>query len=191
MTVDALNMVKGGRVEITKDNPGLALVNAGLGWDVKKGAGEDFDLDAFALLIGADGKIKNDTDIVFFNNLEHSSESVRLSKDNRSGKGDGDDETIFMDLSKVPADVSKIVIGVAIYRASQNGQNFGMIENAYVRIIDVAGKKDLVRYNLTEDYSIETVVVVGEMYRYNNGWKFAALGTGKTGTIITVAKEYA
>ena len=173
----SINLQKGQRVDLTKTNPGLQDVMVGLGWDVNESGGDAFDLDALAFLIGENGKAQ-DGDIVYFNNLKHSSGAVIHQGDNLTGEGDGDDEQIEIFLSKVPASIQKIAICVAIYQADARKQNFGMVQNAFVRLVDNSNSNEIIRYDLSEDYSIETAVVMGELYRHNGEWKFTAKGEG-------------
>ena len=161
----AVNLKKGQKVDLTKGNPGLSKIMVGLGWDVNRyDGGHDFDLDASAFLLGANGKVANDSNFVFYSNPADPSGAVRYGGDNRTGAGEGDDETIFVDLATVPANVEKIDFTVTIYDAAERRQNFGLI-----------------RYDLEEDFSIETAIVVAEIYRHNGEWKFNAIGSGFQG----------
>ena len=175
----AVSLKKGQKVDLTKGNPNLKKVLIGLGWDTNKyDGGKDFDLDAAAFLLGANGKVLTDDDFVFYNNLKYKSGSVEHMGDNLTGAGEGDDEEIKIDLEKVPADVQKIDFTVTIYEAVERNQTFGQVENAYIRVVDDATGNELIRYDLGEDFSIETAVVVGELYRHNGEWKFNAIGDG-------------
>lgn len=178
----AVSLKKGQKVDLTKTNPGLSKIIAGLGWDTNKyDGGHDFDLDTAAFIVGEDGKVTSDSDFVFYNNLNHPSGAVTHLGDNRTGEGEGDDEQIKLDLDKVPSNVQKIAFTVTIHDAEERGQNFGQISNAFIRIFNEATNEELIRYDLSEDYSIETAVVVGELYRHNTEWKFAAVGSGFEG----------
>lgn len=187
----AINLTKGQKVELTKGNPSLKKLMVGLGWDVNQyDSGADFDLDAAAFLLGADGKVISDAEFVFYGNLKHVSGAVEHMGDNLTGAGDGDDEQIIVDLSLVPANVEKIAFTVTIYDAEPRRQNFGQVSNAYIHIVDEVGNTELIRYDLGEDFSIETAVVVGELYRHNGEWKFNAIGSGFQGGLAALCKNY-
>lgn len=187
----AVNLSKGQKVSLTKGNPGLSKIVVGLGWDTNKyDGGFDFDLDAAAFLLGANGKVSSDADFVFYGNLKHGSGAVEHMGDNLTGDGDGDDEQIKVNLSAVPANIEKIGFTVTIYDAETRKQNFGQVSNAYIRIFDEANNTELIRYDLGEDFSIETAVVVGEMYRNNGEWKFNAIGSGFQGGLEALCKNY-
>lgn len=161
----AVSLSKGQKVDLTKGNPGLSKIIVGLGWDTNKyDGGADFDLDAAAFLLAANGKVASDSDFVFYGNLKHSSGGVEHMGDNLTGEGDGDDEQIKVNLAAVPASVNKICFTVTIYEAESRKQNFGQVSNAYIRIVDETSNAELIRYDLGEDFSIETAVVVGELY---------------------------
>jgi tellurium resistance protein TerD len=160
----AVNLQKGQKVDLTKGREGLSKVVVGLGWDTNKFDGPDFDLDASAFLLGDNGKCASPDDFVFYNNL--------------TGDGEGDDEQITIDLSKIPANIQKIAITVTIHMAQERGQNFGLVSNSFVRVVDDAYNQELLRYDLSEDYSIETALVFCELYRKGTEWKFAAVGQG-------------
>lgn len=175
----AINLSKGQKVDLTKTNPGLKKIMAGLGWDTNKyDGGKDFDLDASVFMTGASGKVEKDRNFVFYNNPQDEAGSVIYGGDNRTGAGDGDDETVKIDLSAVPADVEKISFTVTIHEAKERGQNFGQVSNAYIRIVNDDDNSELIRYDLGEDFSVETAIVVAELYRHNGEWKFAAVGSG-------------
>jgi tellurium resistance protein TerD len=163
----------------------------GLGWDTNKyDGGFDFDLDASAFLIGADGKSASDADFIFYGNKEHTSKSVIHQGDNLTGEGEGDDEQIMIDLALVPASVDKIDFTVTIYDSETRNQNFGQVSNAFIRIVNSATNEELIRYDLSEDFSIETAVVVGELYRNNGEWKFNAIGSGFSGGLAALCRNY-
>lgn len=184
-------LTKGQKVDLTKGNPGLNNILIGLGWDVNKyDGGFDFDLDAAAFILGESGKVSCDADFVFYGNKKHSSNAVEHLGDNLTGAGEGDDEQIKINLSNVPADVSKIVFTVTIYDADTRNQNFGQVSNAFIRVVDESSNTELIRYDLSEDYSIETAVVVAEIYRHNGEWKFNAIGSGYQGGLNALCKEY-
>ena len=187
----AVSLKKGQKVDLTKTNPGLKEVLIGLGWDTNKyDGGSDFDLDAAAFLLNGTGKVNSDGDFVFYGNLKHASGSVEHLGDNLTGAGEGDDEEIVIDLSKVPADVEKIDFTVTIYEAEERKQNFGQVENAFIRVINKANGEELIRYDLGEDFSIETAVVIGELYRNKGEWKFNAIGSGFQGGLASLCKNY-
>ena len=187
----AVSLSKGQKVDLTKGNPGLTKILVGLGWDTNKyDGGSDFDLDAAAFLLGADGKVTSDEDFVFYNNLKHKSNSVEHLGDNLTGAGEGDDEEIKVDLSKVPANIEKIDFTVTIHEADARKQNFGQVSNAFIRIVDEANNKELIRYDLGEDFSIGTAIIVGELYRHNGEWKFNAIGSGFSGGLAALGKNF-
>lgn len=187
----AVNLSKGQKVDLTKSNPGLTKLIVGLGWDINKyDGGFDFDLDAATFLLGDTGKVSSDADFVFYNNKEHSSGSVIHSGDNLTGDGEGDDETLKVDLSKVPENVSKIDFTVTINDADTRNQNFGQVSNAYIRVVNEATGEELIRYDLGEDYSVETAVIVGELYRNNGEWKFNAIGSGFQGGLAALCGNF-
>lgn len=187
----AVNLSKGQKVSLTKGNPGLSKIVVGLGWDTNKyDGGFAFDLDAAAFLLGANGKVTSDADFIFYGNLKHGSGAVEHMGDNLTGDGDGDDEQIKVNLSAIPANIEKIGFTVTIYDAETRKQNFGQVSNAYIRVFDEASNTELIRYDLGEDFSIETAVVVGEMYRNNGEWKFNAIGSGFQGGLEALCKNY-
>lgn len=178
----AVSLAKGGNVSLTKQaaeagTPQLTALNVGLGWDARTTTGTDFDLDASAIGVKTDGKVLSDAHFVFFNNLASPDGAITLTGDNTTGQGEGDDESVIIDLTKVPAEIDKIVVPVSIYDATSRSQNFGQVRNAYIRVVDQANN-ELVRYDLSEDYSTETVVIFGEVYRSGADWKFRAVGQG-------------
>jgi tellurium resistance protein TerD len=187
----AISLQKGQKVDLTKTNPGLTKIMVGLGWDTNKyDGGSDFDLDTAAFLLDDSGKVKSDADFVFYNNLNHASGSVTHMGDNLTGDGDGDDEQIKIDLSKVPAEVTKIDFTVTIHEAEQRKQNFGQVSNAFIRILKEDTNEELIRYDLGEDFSVETAVVVGELYRNGAEWKFNAIGSGFQGGLGALCKNF-
>lgn len=187
----AITLSKGQKVSLTKGNPGLKHLVVGLGWDTNKyDGGFDFDLDSAAFLLGESGKVNNDADFIFYNNLKHSSGAVIHLGDNLTGEGDGDDEQIKVDLSLVPANVNKIAFTVTIHEALERRQNFGQVSNSYVRVVNEDTNEELLNYELGEDFSIETAVVVCEIYRHNGEWKFNALGSGFEGGLEALCKNF-
>ena len=187
----AVSLSKGQKVDLTKGNPGLSKIIVGLGWDTNKyDGGADFDLDAAAFLLAANGKVASDSDFVFYGNLKHKSGSVEHMGDNLTGEGDGDDEQIKIDLSKIPENIARVAFTVTIYDAENRRQNFGQVSNAYIRIVDTVTNQEIIRYDLGEDFSIETAVVVGEIYRINGEWKFNAIGSGFQGGLAALCGHY-
>ncbi|OIK08402.1 TerD family protein [Bacillus sp. MUM 13] len=187
----AISLSKGQKVDLTKSNPGLKNIIVGLGWDTNKyDGGHDFDLDSSVFLLNASGKVNSDKDFVFFNNLQGGNGSVVHTGDNLTGQGDGDDEQIKIDLTAVPAEVEKIAFTITIHEAESRGQNFGQVSNAFVRVVNEQGNEELIRYDLGEDFSIETAVVVAELYRHNGEWKFNAIGSGYQGGLAALVTDY-
>ncbi|MBM6822797.1 TerD family protein [Fusobacterium mortiferum] len=187
----AINLMKGQKVDLTKGNASLKTIVAGLGWDTNKyDGGFDFDLDASAFLIGENGKVITQEDFIFYGNLIHKSGAVEHMGDNRTGEGEGDDEQIKVNLQQIPSNIQKVVFTVTIYEAEKRKQNFGQISNAYIRIINDDDNKELIRYDLGEDFSIETAIVVGEIYRHNGEWKFNAVGSGFQGGLAALCANY-
>lgn len=186
-----ISLSKGQKIDLTKGNPSLKKIMVGLGWDVNEfDSGYDFDLDASAFLAGANGKCPRETDFIFYGNLEHSSGSVVHMGDNLTGSGEGDDEQILVDLSLVPDNIAKIAFTVTIYDADRRRQNFGQVSNSFIRIVDEVTGTELIRYDLGEDFSIETAIVVGELYRYKDAWKFNAIGSGFQGGLAALCGHY-
>lgn len=186
-----VSLSKGQKVSLTKDNPGLQKVVVGLGWDVNAfDTGGDFDLDAAAFLLTDSGKVSKSEDFVFFGNLKHPSGSVEHLGDNLTGAGEGDDEQIKINLSAVPENISKIAFTVTIYEAESRHQNFGQVSNAFIRIYNDATGEEMLRYDLGEDFSIETAAVFGELYRNNGEWKFNAIGSGYQGGLAALCANF-
>lgn len=188
-----VNLAKGQRVNLDK---GMTMAMIGLGWDTKKyDGGADFDLDASAFMLGANGKVRKDEDFIFYGNLESADGSVRHMGDNLTGEGDGDDEVILIDFNKIPPDIQKIAITVTIYDAPVRNQNFGQVSNAYVRVARIANESDttgteVLKFDLAEEFSIETALVVCEIYRHNGEWKFNAVGAGYQGGLEALCKSF-
>lgn len=186
-----ISLAKGQKVDLTKTNPGLSKVVVGLGWDVNKyDGGQDFDLDASVFLLDANGKVSGGQDFVFYNNTTGANGSVVHSGDNLTGDGDGDDETVNIAINDIPANIEKISFAVTIHDAEARNQNFGMVSNAFIRIVNEATNAELIRYDLGEDFSIETAVVVGELYRHNGEWKFSAVGSGYQGGLAALCSDF-
>ena len=186
-----INLSKGQKVDLTKTNPGLVNVTVGLGWDTNKyDGGNDFDLDSSVFLLGSNGKCASESDFVFYNNTTGAGGAVVHTGDNRTGDGDGDDEPVNINLSTVPASIEKIAFSITIHDAEARGQNFGQVNNSYVRILNADSGEELIRYDLGEDFSIETAVVVGELYRHNGEWKFNAIGSGYQGGLGALVTDF-
>lgn len=186
----AISLQKGGNVNLSKEAPGMKAMLVGLGWDARATDGAAFDLDASAFLLKEDGKVHSDADFIFYNNTKSADGAVEHTGDNTTGVGEGDDESIKVDLSKVPAAVAKIAVSVTIHDAEARKQNFGMVSKAYIRVVDSATSKEVARYDLSEDASIETAMVFGEIYRAGAEWKFKAIGQGFKGGLGPLAKNY-
>jgi tellurium resistance protein TerD len=186
----AISLTKGGNVNLSKEAPNLTNIAVGLGWNPRATDGQAFDLDAIAFLVNESGKVRADTDFIFFNNLKSADGSVEHTGDNRTGEGDGDDEVIKVDLSKVPADVSKVVFCAVIYDGQARNQNFGQVANAYIRVVNTQGDAEVARYDLSEDSSTETAMIFGELYKNNGEWKFRAVGQGFAGGLGPLAASY-
>ncbi|MBO5032720.1 MAG: TerD family protein [Lachnospiraceae bacterium] len=186
-----ISLQKGQKVSLTKDNPGLKNVVVGLGWDVNAfDTGGDFDLDAAAFLLTDSGKVSKAEDFVFYGNLTHPSGSVQHMGDNLTGAGDGDDEQIKIDLTKVPENITKIAFTVTIYEPEKRRQNFGQVNNAFIRIYNEATGEEMLRYDLGEDFSIETAAVFGELYKNGSEWKFNAIGSGFQGGLAALCANF-
>ncbi|QEK11008.1 TerD family protein [Crassaminicella thermophila] len=187
----AISLQKGQKVDLTKTNPGLTKVLVGLGWDTNKyDGGHDFDLDAAVFMLGENGKVTSEKDFIFYNNLKDAAESVVHLGDNLTGEGEGDDEQVKIDLAKVPSNIHKLAFTVTIHQAAERNQNFGQVSNAFIRILNEATGEELIRYDLGEDFSIETAVVVGELYRHNGEWKFNAVGSGFQGGLAALCTSF-
>ena len=186
----AVSLSKGGNVSLSKEAPGLSAIDVGLGWDARVTDGSAFDLDASAFLLNEGGKVRTDSDFIFYNNKVSSDGSVVHQGDNTSGAGEGDDELVSIDLTKVPADVHKVAFTVTIHDGEARRQNFGQVSNAYIRVMNKADGKEIARYDLSEDYSVETALTFGELYRHGAEWKFKAIGQGFAGGLGPLAQSY-
>ena len=186
----AVTLTKGGNVSLSKEDPGLKKILVGLGWDVRTTDGVEFDLDASLFMLNNTGKVRNDNDFIFYNNLKSTDGSVEHTGDNRTGAGEGDDEVIKIDLQKVPADVDKLVIGITIHEADVRKQNFGMVNSAFIRVVNQDNDREIVKFDLSEDMSTETAMLFGEVYRNGEEWKFRAVGQGFKGGLGPMAKSY-
>ena len=185
-----VTLSKGGNVSLSKEDPNLKKILIGLGWDTRSSDGAEFDLDASLFMLNAQNKVRGDSDFIFYNQLKSSDGSVEHTGDNRSGAGDGDDEAIKVDLSRVPQDVQKLAVSVTIFEADSRRQNFGMVQNAFIRVVNDETGRELARYDLSEDASTETAMVFGEVYRNGAEWKFRAVGQGFAGGLGPLAKNY-
>ncbi|MDR2187668.1 MAG: TerD family protein [Azonexus sp.] len=186
----AISLQKGGNVNLSKTAPSMSKMLVGLGWDVRATDGAEFDLDASAFLLSTSGKVRSDADFIFYNQSKSTDGSVEHGGDNRTGEGAGDDETIVVDLAKVPADIDKIAVCVTIHDAEARRQNFGMVSAAYVRCVDAANNTEIAKYDLSEDASVETAMIFGEIYRNGGDWKFKAIGQGFQGGLGPLAKNF-
>lgn len=185
-----ISLSKGGTVSLTKEAPGLSLVQVGLGWEARTTVGEAFDLDASAIVCDDSGRVLSESWFVFYNNLTSPGMGVVHTGDNTDGSGDGDDETINVDLSKLPPEAQRIIVVVSLHDAAARGQNFGQVRNAYIRLVNSASQGEVARYDLAEDYSTETAMVFGELYRRDAEWKFRAVGQGYNSGLIGVLADY-
>ncbi|MEZ0493217.1 TerD family protein [Kineococcus sp. TBRC 1896] len=185
-----VTLAKGGNVSLDKVAPNLDEATVGLGWDVRTTTGLDFDLDASALVLGTNGKVLSDGHFVFYNQLSSPDGTVRHTGDNRTGEGEGDDESIEVDLRSVPANVDKIVFAVSIHDAEARRQSFGQVVNAFIRLVNRADGSEVVRYDLSEDASTETAMVFGEVYRHGGEWKFRAVGQGYASGLLGIAQDF-
>lgn len=186
----AISLSKGGNVSLSKEDPTLDEIMIGLGWDARATDGAAFDLDASAFLLGAGGKVRSDNDFCFYNNKDVAGGAVVHQGDNRTGQGEGDDEQIKVVLSKMPADVDKVAVVVTIYEGEKNGQTFGQVSNAFIRLVNQKTGAEVVRYDLSEDASVETAMILGEVYRHGTDWKFRAVGQGFKGGLGPLAVNF-
>lgn len=185
-----VSLSKGGNVSLSKEVPGLSAINVGLGWDARVTDGSGFDLDASAFILNEAGKVRSDADFIFYNNMTSTDGSIVHQGDNQTGDGEGDDEVISLDLGKIPADAQKISFTVTIHDADARRQNFGQINNAYIRVVNKSDGKEIARYDLSEDYSTETAMIFGEIYRNGAEWKFKAIGQGFAGGLGSLANNF-
>lgn len=186
----AISLSKGGNVSLNKEDPTLDEIMVGLGWDARATDGVDFDLDASAFLLGTNGKVRTDADFCFYNAMTAAGGAVVHQGDNRTGAGEGDDEQIKVTLSKMPADVDKVAITVTIHDAAARRQSFGQVSNAFIRLVNDKTNAEVVRFDLSEDASVETAMILGELYRHENGWKFRAVAQGFQGGLDPLARNY-
>jgi tellurium resistance protein TerD len=186
----AISLQKGGNVNLSKEAPGLTSLKVGLGWDIRATDGAAFDLDGAVFLLNSSGKVRSDSDFIFYNNLKSADGSIVHSGDNTTGAGEGDDEFVTIDLTKVPADVDKVVLGVTIHDAEARRQNFGMVGKAFIRCVNNTNNQEVARYDLSEDSSTEAAMIFGEVYRNGADWKFRAIGQGFNGGLGPLARNY-
>jgi tellurium resistance protein TerD len=186
----SVSLTKGGNVSLTKEAPGLTNVVVGLGWDARTTTGVEYDLDASAIVAGADGKVLSDKHFIFFNNKVTPDGTVEHTGDNLTGEGEGDDEQVKVNLAGMAPEADKIVFMVSIYEGDTKGQSFGQVRNAFIRVVNAADNKELARYDLSEDASTETAMVFGEVYRNGSDWKFRAVGQGYASGLTGIARDY-
>ncbi|HCT4435601.1 TPA: TerD family protein [Klebsiella aerogenes] len=186
----AVSLVKGGNVSLTKEAPSMNIAMVGLGWDARVTDGQGFDLDASVFMVGEDGKVLSDANFIFFNNKMSPCGGVEHQGDNRTGEGDGDDEQVKITLSQVAAEVKKLVFSVTIYDAEARKQNFGMVQNSYMRVYNHDNGEEIARFDLSEDASTETAMIFGELYRHGAEWKFKAVGQGFAGGLAALASAH-
>lgn len=185
-----ISLSKGGNLSLSKTDPTLKNIIVGLGWDARPTDGADFDLDASAFMVKEDGKVRSDSDFIFYNQTKSTCGSVEHTGDNRTGAGDGDDESVVILLDKVPADIQRIVFTVTIHDAEVRKQNFGQVSHAYVRVVNKDSNVEVARFDLSEDASIETAMIFGEIYKHSNEWKFKAVGQGYAGGLAALARQF-
>lgn len=186
----SVSLSKGGNVSLSKEAPGIKAAIIGLGWDARSTDGQDFDLDGVAFVLGATGKVRTDADFIFYNNKTGANGAVQHQGDNRTGAGAGDDEQVLINLAGMPADVNSLVLAVTIHEGETRRQNFGQVRNAYVRVLNAEGGTEIARYDLSEDASVETAMIFGEIYRHGADWKFRAVGQGFAGGLGPLARNY-
>ena len=186
----SISLNKGGNLSLSKTDPSLKNLIVGLGWDARPTDGADFDLDASAFMVKEDGKVRTDSDFIFYNQTKSSCGAIEHTGDNRTGAGDGDDECVIVLLDKIPADIQKVIFCVTIHEAEARKQNFGQVSHAYVRIVNKDSNSEVARYDLSEDASVETALIFGEIYRHSGEWKFKAVGQGYIGGLAALANQY-
>ncbi|MTW22913.1 TerD family protein [Allochromatium palmeri] len=186
----AISLNKGGNVNLSKEAPNLENVLVGLGWDARATDGQDFDLDASLFMVKDDGKVPSDAYFIFYNQPKSPEGAIEHTGDNLTGSGEGDDEQVLVTLSKVPAEIQRLVVVVTIHDADARHQNFGQVSNAFVRIVNRDNNQEIVRFDLSEDYSTETAMIFGEIYRHSGDWKFRAVGQGYAGGLRALALQH-
>ena len=186
----AISLQKGGNVNLSKTDPNLKQVLVGLGWDARSTDGVDFDLDASIFMVTENGRVRSDNDFIFYGQLRSPCGSIEHTGDNRTGEGDGDDESLKIKLDEVPAGISRLMVAVTIHEAQVRKQNFGMVHGAFIRLVNIETSVEITRFDLSEDYSTETAMIFGEIYRYGNEWKFKAVGQGYAGGLKALAIQH-
>lgn len=186
----ALSLSKGGNLSLSKAAPNLTHILIGLGWDVRTTDGAAFDLDASLFMLGENGKVRSDADFIFYNQAKSSCGSVEHTGDNRTGAGDGDDESIKVNLANVPANVSRLAVTVTIHEANTRGQSFGQVGGAFMRVVNATDNTEIARFDLSEDYSTETAMIFGEVYRHGGEWRFKAVGQGYSGGLYAMCQQF-
>jgi tellurium resistance protein TerD len=186
----AVSLKKGGNVSLTKSAPALKKILVGLGWEARTTSGEDYDLDASVFLLGANGKVRGDEDFIFYNQTRSVCGSVEHTGDNRTGAGDGDDEAIKINLEKIPESIARLSVCVTIHDADVRRQNFGQVSDAFIRVVNLDNDVEIVRFDLSEDYSTETAMIFGEIYRHDKEWKFKAVGQGFNGGLAAMCHQF-
>ena len=185
-----ISLAKGGNVSLSRTDPTLTKILIGLGWDARSSTGDDFDLDASLFMVGTDGKVPSDSYFIFYNQLLSPCRSVEHTGDNRTGAGDGDDEALKVNLGAVPDNIARLVVAVTIHDADARRQNFGQVSGAFMRIVNQENDAEIARFDLSEDYSTETTMVFGEVYRHNGEWKFKAVGQGYAGGLFALCSHH-
>lgn len=186
----AISLTKGGNISLTKTAPELKNVLVGLGWDARSTDGDDFDLDASLFMLTDSGKVRDEREFIFYSQLTSPCGSIEHTGDNRTGDGEGDDEQIKVHLDKIPSAISRLAITVTIHDAAARKQNFGQISDAFIRIVNADNDVEIARFDLSEDYSTETAMIFGEIYRHNGEWKFKAVGQGYSGGLEAMCHQY-
>lgn len=186
----AVSLKKGGNISLSRSTLNLTRILVGLGWEARETSGDDFDLDASVFMVGESGKVRSDEDFIFYNQLVSTCKSVEHTGDNRTGAGDGDDEGIKVELPKVPQQIQRLVVCVTIHDADDRRQNFGMVRDAFIRIVNLDNDIEIARFDLSEDYSTETAMIFGEVYRHSGEWKFKAVGQGFVGGLEPMARSF-
>jgi tellurium resistance protein TerD len=186
----AITLQKGGNINLSKSDPNLTKVLIGLGWEARATQGSDFDLDASLFMVQENGKVRGDHDFIFYNQLKSTCGAVEHTGDNKTGAGDGDDEALKITLAGVPVEIKRMIIAVTIHDAVERRQNFGMVQDAFVRVVNLETDVEITRFDLSEDYSTETAMIFAELYRHNGEWKFKAVGQGYAGGLAALAIQY-
>lgn len=186
----AISLQKGGNVNLSKTDPNLKQVLLGLGWDARSTDGVDFDLDASIFMVTEGGRVRSDSDFIFYGQLRSPCGAIEHTGDNRTGAGDGDDEALKIKLDQVPAAITRLVVAVTIHEAHARKQNFGMVHDAFIRLVNLETNVEITRFDLSEDYSTETAMIFGEVYRHGGEWKFKAVGQGYAGGLRALAIQH-